>query len=116
MTNEEAIKRLENIIEKRNEDYRVPLILLDVQAIRLAIEALNNFDKQYDRGYSDGRSDKYHNNEQKPDEWTENGQGFHFCSKCGYFALFQTKDMKNYFEKLSNFCPNCGVRLEKDNE
>lgn len=51
--------------------------------------------------------------ERKKGEWIDNGQGYHFCKSCGYFALFQTRDMKNYFEKLSNFCPNCGADMRE---
>ena len=49
--------------------------------------------------------------EPKKGEWIDNGQGFHFCKSCGYFALYQTHDTKTYFEKLSDCCPHCGARL-----
>lgn len=62
-----------------------------------------------DEGYRDAKRIF----ERPQGEWIDNGQGFHFCKSCGYFALYQTHDTKTYFEKLSDCCPHCGAKMKE---
>lgn len=89
MTNEEAIKILEVDKAYLYPDNRV----YNRRAYDMAIKALKN--------------------ERPQGEWIDNGQGFHFCKSCGYFALYQTHDTKTYFEKLSDCCPHCGAKMKE---
>ena len=34
------------------------------------------------------------------------------CGRCGAFALAEMVNTGSYKEQLSNFCPNCGAKME----
>lgn len=116
MTNEKAIFIINN---RLNTYYCTDE---DIEALNKAVESLKNEDnivKSYGSGYEQGHKEGYDKGyddaislKRSQCEWIDNGQGFHFCKSCGYFALYQTKDSKNYFEKLSNYCPNCGKEMK----
>ena len=46
--------------------------------------------------------------DQPSGEWIEGIVGYHYCSKCQNYALEDEDDE----EALSNFCPNCGVKMK----
>jgi len=85
MTNKEAIERLE-YIKTHDTDPE------DYELFDLAIKAL----------------------EERPQgEWKHNNFDEHYCNKCGNFALWSEEaDDYDYYEVQSNFCPNCGARME----
>ena len=48
-------------------------------------------------------------------EWKEyeapGSRGYHYCSKC-YYSAFKRDFCGRSIENLSNFCPNCGTKME----
>lgn len=44
-------------------------------------------------------------------KWIGNNFDEHVCSKCGHYALWEEESDGQYYEVQSNFCPNCGAKM-----
>jgi len=44
--------------------------------------------------------------------WIGNRFDEHYCSSCGHAALWEESQDENYYEMRSNYCPNCGKKME----
>ena len=44
--------------------------------------------------------------------WVGNNFDEHYCKKCGHFALYEEEQDEQYYEVQSNFCPNCGAKMQ----
>lgn len=48
--------------------------------------------------------------------WIEQGDGSHFCSECACDARWKVDDISgakvSFVEELSNYCPNCGAKMD----
>lgn len=41
--------------------------------------------------------------------WLESADNTHFCSECGFDALYERYDDLAFREKLTDVCPHCGA-------
>lgn len=48
--------------------------------------------------------------------WLANSDGTHFCSECGRDALHYQFDKLCFREELSDFCHNCGAKMDLKEE
>lgn len=46
-------------------------------------------------------------------EWIEQLDETHYCSNCGYDALWGMAETTAFREHLSRFCPHCGKPMVK---
>lgn len=97
MTNEQAIMVLKCVEAHGLAD----------EAKQMAIEAL-----KADKCYL-GSPCPYQNEDvkliPKVGKWLEKRYGYNYCSVCGGLAGFYENEGENF---LSNYCPNCGARME----
>ena len=40
------------------------------------------------------------------------GRSRAFCSRCGQFALYEFINVGSFGEKLTNYCPACGAKMD----
>ena len=67
--------------------------------------------KQYDKGYSDGRADATKHGRWMPYEF--GNERWHKCSVCG-----KADEYIDFFglEAIRNYCPNCGAKMDEQQE
>ena len=105
MKTEEAIERLQELIEYKEEwrefwkekgitDYRLCDTELDLEMLRMAVRALQNRDIPVHVG-----------------RWKTNKDYVSDCSACGYMPMFDSAQDDFYY---SPYCPNCGAAMTQE--
>lgn len=46
--------------------------------------------------------------------WIEQIDETHYCSNCGYDALWEMSDIEAFREYLSDYCPHCGFSMVEE--
>lgn len=77
------------------------------------LRALQYDRDQYRKGYEDGKTDAVRHG-----QWITCTSSDHWkCSECGYRApMWWNGDEDGYIEWLSDYCPNCGAKMDERKE
>ena len=64
----------------------------------------------YDEGYKKGKADAVRHGRWELDKET----GSFFCSECNSEALLKAVVIGGCLQELSEYCPNCGAKMDKE--
>ena len=83
------------------------------------IDIGKDLQKAYEEGYKQGRYDEKIETElkRKTGQWIQDESGDYKCSECGGREdqfIYGTENW--YGDGESNFCPNCGARMDGESE
>ena len=107
----EALKKA--IIEHRYdyvEDNFFWTKLFDIIDHAPTVDVKDQIAGAYNEGYMCGNKEAEKARPQG--EWIGNKFDEHVCNKCGNYALYEEESDGQYYEVQSNFCPNCGAKMQ----
>ena len=113
MTREEAIKTIRELKRETNDNWYEEVYVMAIEALKAQLSAkdttLDDVSTAYENGYKQGKFEAT----QKTGKWIHDGKDFPHgndwihCSVCGKRGINVPAD-------LTNYCPNCGARMEEE--